>query len=166
MHFYLLGFMGAGKTHWGKIWANIHHFDFTDLDSEIEKREQDTIAGIFEKNGEDYFRKKEAEVLRTLSLPENAIISCGGGSPCFHENIHWMNKHGVTVFLKATPSYILGNIKHEVNKRPILKNTNEAELLFFIEKKLKEREPFYRQAKITVEAASLTPQSFKEISRY
>lgn len=152
--------MGSGKSYWGKIWAAKHQFDFIDLDDEIEKREQQSVADIFEKKGEVYFREKEAEVLRSLDLAENMIISCGGGSPCFYDNMKWMNEHGLTVFLNASAHYILNNIKNEKDKRPLLKYTNDAELLFFIEQKIKERMSFYNKAKIIVEAATLHSDSF------
>jgi shikimate kinase len=166
MHIFLLGFMGSGKSHWGKIWAAMHKFDFIDLDEEIEKREQQSVADIFEKKGEDYFREKEAKALRSLDLAENTIISCGGGSPCFYDNMDWMNEHGLTVFLNASPHYILNNIKNEKDKRPLLKHTNDAELLFFIEQKIKERMSFYNKAKVIVEAATLHSHSFLEIKNF
>lgn len=158
--------MGSGKSHWGKIWSVLYKFDFIDLDDEIEKREHQSVADIFEKKGEDYFRKKESETLRSLQLEENTIISCGGGSPCFYDNMKWMNEHGLTVFLNASPNYILDNIKYEKEKRPLLKHTNEAELLFFIQQKIKERISFYNKAKIIVEAADLRSDSFIDIKNF
>ncbi|MEO5942009.1 MAG: shikimate kinase [Ferruginibacter sp.] len=158
--------MGSGKSHWGKIWSVLYQFNFIDLDEEIEKREQQSIADIFEKKGENYFRKKEAQTLRSLQLEENSIISCGGGSPCFYDNINWMNDHGLTVFLNASPNYILDNIKYERDKRPLLKHTNEEELLFFIQQKIKERISFYNKAKIIVEAADLRSDSFIDIKNF
>lgn len=155
--------MGSGKSHWGKAWAEVYNKALIDLDAEIEKKESMSVADIFEKKSEDYFREKEAEVLRGLSIDENTLVSCGGGSPCFFNNMDWMNEHGLTVYLDATPAYLLNNIKNEKDKRPLLKNTNDAELLFFIEQKLKERNPFYTQSALTLQAQELSIESFKNI---
>ena len=146
----------------GKLWAAANDFTFIDIDEEIEKQEHKTIAAIFENKGEDYFRQKEAILLRSLITQNNCIISCGGGTPCFFDNMAWMNENGLTILLNAGPQYILNNIKNEKDKRPLLKVTNEAELLFFIEQKLKERMPFYANAKIILPTAELNIDSIKD----
>jgi shikimate kinase len=102
-------------------------------------------------------------MLRTLALNEPAIISCGGGTPCFFDNMDFMNENGITVLLDASPAYILENIKHEPGKRPLINNLNEAELLFFIEQKIKERIPYYSRAKLILSAPDLEPGSFEKI---
>ncbi|MFM6923940.1 MAG: shikimate kinase [Ferruginibacter sp.] len=146
--FFLIGFMGSGKTYWGKIWAQENNLNFYDLDEMVENKEGRSIAAIFEKEGESYFRKIETELLHSFSDKDNCIISCGGGTACFHDNMVWMNEHGTTVYLAASPTYILSRVKEEKDKRPLINKMNEAELLFFIEQKLNEREPFYNQAKL------------------
>lgn len=152
---FLIGFMGTGKTHWGRIWAARHHYAFLDLDEIIEQEEQATVEKIFEKRGEDYFREQEALHLRLLSQYKNTIVACGGGTACFHDNITWMNEHGLSVCLTADPKFILKNIFRQLPQRPLLKNLNETELLFFIEQKLKERQPFYSLATLTLNAETL-----------
>ena len=161
---FLIGFMGSGKTYWGKIWAQKNGLDFYDLDEIIEAQEGRSIAAIFEKEGEEYFRKKEREALRTFSLKDNCVIACGGGAACFNNNMQWMNENGITVYLSATPQYILLRIKEEKDKRPLINKLNEAELLFFIEQKLKERESFYNQAKIILPAAGLNDDSLSTLN--
>lgn len=151
---FIVGFMGTGKTHWGKIWAERHHMEFADLDEQIEVLERLSVAQIFERRGEDYFRHKEAILLRSFINKKNIIISCGGGTPCFFDNAKWMNQHGITVLLKAAPAYILANILTQKNQRPLVKHLNEAEMTFFIEQKLKERSEFYQQAMLKIDAAS------------
>ena len=163
MRIFLLGFMGTGKSHWGSLWAAAHHVNFIDLDKEIERSEGMAILDIFEKKGEDHFREVEARELRLLGDQENCIIACGGGAPCFHENMEWMNSKGHTIFLEANPQYILANIEKEKGKRPLLKNMNDAELLFFIEQKIKERIEFYKQSKTVLAAKDLTDKSFEAI---
>jgi shikimate kinase len=155
--------MGSGKSHWGRIWAANNELSFLDLDEVIEAKEGATIAAIFETKGEDYFRQTEAAALRTCSQLQNTIIACGGGTPCFHDNMQWMNAHGKTIYIACTSTEILDRVLLEKEKRPLLKKLNQAELLFFIEQKIKEREPFYSQAAFTVQSALLTNNSFTEI---
>lgn len=160
---FLVGFMGSGKTHWGLRWAGHLQRTFVDLDQLIERNEQLSVADIFEKNGEEYFREKEAEALRSLKDEKNMLISCGGGAPCFKDNMSWMNETGITVFLEGSPKFLLQNIIKEPVARPLLKNMNEAEMLFFIEKKLAERNEFYRQAKLTVNAEEIGEDTIKDL---
>lgn len=160
---YLVGFMGSGKTHWGRQWAAHLQRKFVDLDQLIESNEQLSVADIFEKNGEEYFREKEADALRSLENEQNILVSCGGGAPCFKDNMNRMNETGITVFLEASPKFLLQNIIKEPQARPLLKNMNEAEMLFFIEKKLAERNEFYRQATLTLNAEEITEETIKEL---
>lgn len=163
MRIFLLGFMGTGKSYWGSKWADANQLGFYDLDALIESEEKASVVDIFEKAGEDYFRVKEASILRDMAKNNECIISTGGGAPCFYENMQWMNEHGTTVYLSATPAFILQRVMDEKEKRPLIKNVNEAELLFFIEQKLKEREPYYNQANITLDAETLDENSFRSV---
>lgn len=162
--FFLIGFMGSGKTYWGKKWAEQIKLDFYDLDEVIEKEQGKTISVIFEKDGEDHFRKIEAIALRSFGEKENCIIACGGGTACFYENMQWMNENGTTLYLSATPQYIFDRVLDDKEKRPLINKHNEAELLFFIEQKLKEREPFYNQAKIILPVTELTNDSLSNLN--
>jgi shikimate kinase len=163
-NYFLIGFMGTGKSHWGKLWAAANKLTFVDLDELIENAEKTTIAEIFDTKGEDYFRNLEKEVLRKCGELENTLIACGGGTPCFYDNMQWMNDHGVTIFIRSRSVEIFDRVMEEKDKRPLLKKLNEGELLFYIEQKLKEREPFYSQAQIKVESDSLNENSFAEIA--
>ncbi len=162
-NFFLIGFMGSGKSHWGKIWSEANQFSFVDLDAVIEEKAGKTVAAIFELNGEDYFRGLETDALRTCAHLQNTIVACGGGTPCFNENMQWMNENGTTIYITCTSNEILARVLLEKEKRPLLKKLNQAELLFFIEQKVKEREPFYTQANLTVQSCLLTESSFPEI---
>lgn len=161
---FLIGFMGTGKSHWGRVWAERHNMNFYDLDEIIEQTEGQSVVDIFDNAGEEYFRIKEASILRDQLEHENCIIACGGGTACFNNNMEWMNEHGFTVYLTAPASFLLQRIMDEKEKRPLVKNVNEAELLFFVEQKLKEREPFYRQAKLVLDASALDENSLEQIS--
>ena len=164
MKIFLIGFMGSGKSHWGSLWAKEKDLDFIDLDKLIEEQEHKTVAEIFEINGEDYFRQAEARMLRMMTDKENCIIACGGGTPCFNENMEWMNRNGITIYLQTTASNILQRVVAEKNKRPLIKKLNEAELLFFIEQKLQERESFYSAAKIIVKSNDLSINSLSTLN--
>jgi shikimate kinase len=163
MRIFLIGFMGTGKSYWGKIWSSQHNLKFIDLDSEIEKKTGLRVDEIFEKKGEDFFRIVEAQTLIEMDQYDNCIIACGGGTPCFKNNMDWMNNNGLTVLLNSTPSKILENIINDNKVRPLFKKINKGELLFFIEMKLKERMDFYNKAKNHLEAFDLTPNSIDEI---
>jgi shikimate kinase len=163
MRIYLIGFMGSGKTYWGKMWAEYAKMRFVDLDEVIENSEKKSISAIFEKKGESYFRMLESDILRETIHEDDVIIACGGGTACFYDNINWMNQYGVSVYLKADAPSILSNVMNELDKRPLLKKLNQAELLFFIEQKLREREPFYSKAKIQLPISALSKDTIGTI---
>lgn len=158
-NFFLTGFMGSGKSHWGKIWADQNKLSYFDLDQEIEKESGLTINKIFEKFGEDAFRKMEKDHLRKFEKKNDFLLSCGGGTPCFYDNQEWMKSKGKVIYLKASPPYLLLRVMDEVDQRPILKKSNRSELLFFIEKKLKERSPSYEEADFILDAERLDENS-------
>ena len=93
MRVFIVGFMGSGKSFWGRRWANILGLDFIDLDELIEHKLGKTVSQIFEQQGEELFREVEATELRLISNRENTIISCGGGTPCFHGNMEIGRAH-------------------------------------------------------------------------
>jgi len=162
MLFFLNGFMGSGKTHWGKIWAANYKIGFIDLDEEIEITERKSVVDIFESKGEAYFRNKEAAALRDcINLP-TTIVACGGGTPCFHNNMQWMNEHGISIYMSCSANEILRRLLKGQQQRPLIKKLNQAELLFFIEKKLKERESFYNQANILLDFEDISELTFEE----
>jgi len=154
--------MGSGKTHWGKLWSSQHKLSFIDLDDLIEEQQGKAIRTIFEEKGEEYFRQIESEVLHSLKNKENIIVASGGGTPCFHENMKWMNENGTTVYLKATPAELAQRLIKEKQKRPVIMNTSDDKLEEFIAEKLNERESFYEQAEVILEEAKATVQTFAE----
>ena len=166
MRIFLIGFMGAGKSFLGKLWGELYSIPFFDLDTLIEEEERKTVENIFEVFGEDYFREREAAVLRNTDRFENCIIACGGGTPCFFDNIHWMNKNGVTVFLNETENNIYKNVKNDKKARPLIKSQNEEILQKFIHEKLKGRLQFYNQSQIVLQSNQLNKDGFSVISKY
>jgi shikimate kinase len=161
MLIFLVGFMGTGKTHWGKRWSQAYQIPFVDLDDAIEAAEGKTIPDIFALHGEAYFRDIETKTLRDLSQKKNIIIACGGGTPCFHNNMKWMNDHGITIYLTAPAEIIMKRVMVQQDKRPLLRDMNPIELLAYIEQTIKSREPYYSQAKITLVEENIDNETFQ-----
>ena len=151
--------MGSGKSYWGHIWALNEGYSYYDLDAEIEKAFELPVEQIFEKHGEEKFREMERYHLRKVETRQKMLVSCGGGTPCFFDNMEWMKKHGLVIYLKASPEFILEKVLDETEKRPLLKKVNPSELLFFIEQKLREREPVYLLADHILQVEDLNKDS-------
>lgn len=147
MRIYLTGFMGSGKSYFGKKIARAYRMAFIDLDQAIEMHFGKFIPDIFEQQGEDAFRRMEQEMLhRTVLLP-NAVIACGGGTPCFFDNMQWMNDNGLTVYLRTSVSTLIQRLQADPpNQRPLLKGMTGNELEQFITERLQQREIYYKQS--------------------
>ncbi|MBX3255893.1 MAG: shikimate kinase [Chitinophagaceae bacterium] len=165
MKIFLLGFMGTGKTYWGSRWAVQHDLDFFDLDTVIEETTGLSIPAIFEEYGESYFREKERELLHTFADKQNFILSTGGGTPCFFDNMEWMNAHGLTLYLNTPVPVLKARLIGEKDHRPLIKNLNDTEIESFIENRLKERDRFYSSARLILSTESITDATFTEIKR-
>ena len=144
---YVIGFMGAGKTNSGKKIAQQLQVNFIDLDKAIELQVNQPISQLFEEKGEIAFRQIESEVLKACSLP-NTLIACGGGTPCFNQNIDFMFDTGIVVYLKLEPGILVSRLLTNRAKRPLVANLTEEELVSFVYEKLAERESFYINAHI------------------
>lgn len=142
----LVGYMCVGKTTIGKALANVLNRTFYDLDWYIEERFHCKIPQIFAQKGEAAFREIERRMLHEVASFENIVLSCGGGTPCFFDNMAYMNQHADTVYLKATPDVIYAHLKGSKGERPLLKGKSDEELMTFITEQLQRREPFYSQA--------------------
>jgi shikimate kinase len=154
MKVFLIGFMGSGKTYIGKQLAQLLDYLFVDTDSLIENTEGVTVAQLFETQGETTFRKIESERLQGLSKWDNIIVATGGGAPCFHDNMAFINKSGITVYLKTKPELLLERLKPETEHRPLLRGRTDAQLLAFIKERVAARETFYGQADIVIHQES------------
>ena len=151
----LIGYMGAGKTTIGKALARYLGLPFYDLDWYIETRRHKTIPQIFSEVGEDGFRKIEYNMLHEVAEFEDVVISCGGGTPCFFDNIDYMNQQAQVVYLKATPEVLYSHLSMSRHDRPLLKGKSREELLDFITQQLAQREPFYLKARYTIDVSLL-----------
>jgi shikimate kinase len=164
MKLFLIGFMGSGKTKLGKKVAHHLGFPFIDLDQLIEEKEGKTITTIFEEQGEEYFRQKETSILEdVINTHDQFVLSTGGGTPCFNDNMDLMNKVGKTIYLKLDSTILFGRLKSAQAKRPLIANLSEEELKPFIEKKLAVREGDYSKAQIIADAPNLTAKKIVEL---
>lgn len=143
----IIGYMGAGKTTVGKALAKELGVMFYDLDWYIESRMRKTVKQIFDEMREEGFRQIEHNMLHEVAEFENVIVSCGGGTPCFFDNIDYMNQCGETVYLKASAETLYEHLKMGKGVRPLLLNKTPEEVQVFIREQLKQREPFYSKAK-------------------
>lgn len=157
--------MGSGKTTLGRRLALKLGYPFIDLDKEIEAEIQMPISEYFGLYGEDSFREKENQLLKTYKYPEKAIIATGGGAPCFFDNLEWMNQNGITAYLSLSPKALALRLANGIAERPILKNMKGDDLENFIAEKLKTREGFYKRALLIVKGADQSPERLSEILR-
>ncbi len=146
----IVGYMGAGKTTVGKALAKELGLDFYDLDWYIEGRMRKTVKQLFDERGEDGFRLIEHNMLHEVAEFENVVISCGGGTPCFFDNMDYMNSQGETVYLKADPEVLHKHLKMGKTVRPLLLDKTPEEVETFIREQLERRSPFYSKAKHTL----------------
>jgi shikimate kinase len=155
--------MGSGKTYWAERLKKKFKIPAYDLDALVEMMEEKTIAEMFAEDGEDFFRKAETKMLRMFREKKQFILSCGGGTPCFNENISWMNKNGVTIWLNEPIDVIAPRLYAQKEERPLIKDLENADISSFLHSKLAEREPFYKQATYTLCGDQLTEDAFAKI---
>lgn len=159
---FLTGFMGCGKTTLGRKLASRLGYEFIDLDHILEARAGMSIAEYFSRFGEHAFRTLESEVLKQTPYPADAVVSTGGGLPCFFDNMQWINTHGRSVYIRLSPKALAARLENEKAERPLLRNKHGDDLVAFIAEKLAERESFYNQATLIANGLSLTAAQVEE----
>lgn len=142
----LIGYMGSGKTTVGKALAKELGLQFYDLDWYIESRRRKTVPQLFAERGEDGFREIECNMLHEVAEFEDIVLSCGGGTPCFFDNMDYMNRQGEVIWLKADAEVLYKHLLMGKTERPLLKGKSPDELIAFIREQLEKREPFYAKA--------------------
>ena len=152
---FLIGYMGAGKTTLGKAFARAMGLTFIDLDWYIEERFHKTIRELFTERGEDAFRDLERRMLHEAGEFEDVVISVGGGTPCFFDNVDFMNSVGEAVFLDVDIRVLFRRLKIAKQQRPLLDGKSDEELMLFIQEALQKRLPFYTRAKHTFNGEKL-----------
>lgn len=161
MKIFLIGFMGCGKSTLGRKLATKLGYDLIDLDHQIEKNTGFAVGDYFSAHGEEAFRKLESETLQAFNYPKNCVIATGGGTPCFFDNIDWMNANGTTIYIEMPPAALAKRLESGIAKRPLLRNLTPEGVLEFIEGKLAEREPFYAKAALVMSGISLTADDIR-----
>lgn len=152
---FLTGYMGAGKTTLGKAFARELGLSFIDLDWYLEERFHQTISQLFAERGEDGFRRLEQKMLHEVGDFENVVISTGGGTPCFFDNMDYMNAQGQTVFLDVDEETLFRRLRVATAQRPILRGKSDAELRAFISEALARRMPYYEKARYRFDGSRL-----------
>ncbi|MBP3517456.1 MAG: shikimate kinase [Parabacteroides sp.] len=152
---FLIGYMGAGKTTLGKVLSRQLGLSFIDLDHYIEGRYRKTVSQLFVERGEEGFRDIERRMLHEVATFEDVLVSTGGGSPCFFDNMEFMNGAGQTVYLKVSVGELAKRLELCKSTRPVLKGRSGDELKSFIAENLEKREPFYSKAAIVFDAEEM-----------
>lgn len=156
MKYFFVGFMGSGKSYIGKRVSKRLNLQYIDLDEYIEQAEDSNILEIFNNKGESYFRKLEEKYLEEIIKRNDILVSTGGGTPTFRNLMDLMNHHGDTLYLECCKETLYNRLRNRKGMRPTISTLSNNNLKEYIEKKLKEREPFYNKAKYTVNNDSNT----------
>jgi len=160
---FLTGYMGSGKSSAGKTLATQLGYEFIDLDKFIEQEYKMTIPEIFSNKGEKEFRAMEHNSLKKVIEKENVIIACGGGTPCYYNNMELMNNSGATVYLKMSADSLVNRLMNAKEKRPLILNKDEKQLREFVNRQLEKREDIYHQAQYIVKGKDL---NVKELAAF
>lgn len=154
----LIGYMGSGKSHISKLLGKKIKIEVFDLDKEISRKNKMTISEIFEKKGEIFFRKAEKESLEELlASKENCILSVGGGTPTFYNNMDLLNEKSITFYLRANINTLTERLKKQKEKRPLIAKIADENLPEFIAKHLFERNAFYNKAQYIIDTDYKSP---------
>lgn len=154
---YLTGMPGSGKTTLGKALSKKLNLAFLDLDQTIEQKEEISINDIFKNHGEEYFRKLESRHLKDVSNDfDRFILATGGGTPCYFDNMEFINQNGLSIYLKISASELLRRLQKETAHRPLLKDKSEGNLRRELKNRLKFREPFYCKSQIILASDNIT----------
>ena len=152
---YLVGYMGSGKSSALKQLGKLLSWETYDLDHLFEEKYKISVQDFFHKYDEAAFRKLESQLLKETAKYENAVIATGGGTPCFYDNMEWMNANGTTIFLKVSAKTAVNRLLNSKKKRPLIEGKSEEQLLEYVQRHYGERMPFYEKAQITVKGEDL-----------
>lgn len=160
MRIFLIGFMGSGKSTLGRMLAEQLGVKFIDLDEWIESTAGMKIRDIFTRKGETFFRKLEAVRLReVIASEENMVLACGGGTPCYFDNISFINNAGISIWLNTAKEVMADRLLAEAAERPLVSSLPKEKLHEFIEDKLEQRLAYYGQAKIIIDPAHMSVEA-------
>ena len=163
-YIFITGFMGSGKTTFGKKLAALLKYDHLDLDQWIEENENITIEAIFKNESEQFFRELETKYLKKIvKIKKSVVVSLGGGAICFNDNLNLVKKNGLLIYIKLSPLVLTNRIIKSKIKRPLLQNLNRKELLTEIKKLLLKRKIFYEQAHLIINDLNLNPKNVAQL---
>lgn len=163
---FLVGMPSSGKSTLGKRIADLLHYRFLDTDKQIVREEGRSIADIFAQSGEEYFREIERRVLRTIRPGTNLVVSTGGGMPCFHDNMTYMNAMGVSVFLDVPVAVLVRRIlSHSLEDRP-LNNARDPNLGAVLQRRYEDRLPIYSQANIIIAGETTADDVLHQLGKW
>ncbi len=160
---FLVGMMGSGKSYWTKLLSKKLKTGGYDLDFLLESTEEKTVAEIFAEDGEAYFREQESKLLRWFKEKKTYVLATGGGTPCFNENMAWMNQQGLTIWIDSDIDVLVQRLTPEKEHRPLIKDLSDEDLHHFLTVKRKERLPFYQSAKIHLTESEINEKSLLKI---
>lgn len=161
---FLTGLMGSGKSYWGRQLAAHFRRPFLDLDKGIEMAERKSIAEIFTLHGEDYFRQVEHNTLLSLLEYPKFVMSCGGGTPCFFDNMRVMKKNGIVVWLNPPLETLAQRLMPGRLKRPLIKDAqNEDEIVAILSKLTQQRSSFYVMSDYTLNTVNPSIDTFENM---
>lgn len=160
---FLIGMMGSGKSHWLKQMAKWNKSVGYDLDALIEMNEEKTITEIFNEDGEAYFRKVESKILKWFKEKKKYIVATGGGTACSQENMDFMKKEGIVIWLDESVDVLVKRLSTEKANRPLISHLSENELAAFLEQKFVERHPFYKQADYRLTSDQINESGLKKL---
>lgn len=159
----LLGYMGSGKSHISKNLSQKINFKLIDLDQKISEQHGISIPEIFQTRGEIYFRKEEKRILeQLLNSEENLILSLGGGTPVYYDNMNIINEKSKSIFLRASVNTLTNRVLLQKNSRPLISKLEDSDIPEFIAKHLFERNPYYSQAHFSIDTDSKSASEISE----
>ena len=159
---YLVGYMGAGKTTAARRIANRLGWEVADTDALFEEKYRISVDDFFKKYDEQLYRKLESEILKNTESLDNTVVSTGGGTACYFDNMEWMNRHGLTVFMRISPEAAVDRVIHSRHKRPLASGKSEAELMEYVRWHYASRLPYYEQAQLTVKSENFNIEDLVE----
>ncbi|MDO9510795.1 MAG: shikimate kinase [Bacteroidales bacterium] len=160
---YLIGYMGCGKSTIGPRLARLLEYQWLDLDEAIEDKYHISIHKIFEKYGEENFRMIEKTALEQTFSLNNTVISTGGGTPCYFDNLQIMKANGLVIYIKLSPGMLLNRLSISKKPRPILRDLSADDLKNKITDQIIQRSEFYEKAHIIITHNHATPSRMAEL---
>ncbi len=158
MKIVLIGYMGAGKSTIGQMLAQKHNLRFIDLDAEIERETGYTITETIFNKGELFFRKVERRKLEELLSGNSFVLSTGGGTPCYYDNMNLINNSAVSIYIKYSVPELYERLEGHTSERPLIAHLEGDALREYIGKHLFERNVFYDRATLTVKGSKKSEQ--------